>query len=74
MKWEGRRKSINLEDRRGMSPKGKVALGGGVIGIIVLVLQLFGGETGRQIAPIIDQFNQQQQTSQEYVQDRELTS
>ncbi len=74
MKWEGRRKSSNLEDRRGMSPKGKVALGGGVIGIIVLVLQLFGGETGRQIAPIIDQFNQQQQTSQEYVQDRELTS
>lgn len=74
MKWEGRRKSSNLEDRRGMSPKGKVALGGGVIGIIVLVLQLFGGETGRQIAPIFDQFNQQQQTSQEYVQDRELTS
>ena len=72
MKWEGRRKSSNLDDRRGMSPKGKAAAGGGIIAIIVILLQLFGGDTGKQIAPIIDQFTQAQ-TSQQYIQDRELT-
>lgn len=72
MKWEGRRKSDNLEDRRGMSTKGKAVAGGGVIAIIVLLLQLFGGETGKQIAPIIDQFTQSQ-TTEQYQQDRELT-
>lgn len=47
MKWQGRRKSGNLEDRRGMS-KGKMAAGGGiVVTLIVLGLQFFGGETGK---------------------------
>lgn len=72
MKWKGRRKSGNLEDRRGMSSKGKAAVGGGAIAIIVILLQLFGGETGQQIAPIIEQFTQGQGAEQ-YQQDRELT-
>lgn len=72
MKWEGRRKSSNLEDRRGMSSKGKAAVGGTAIAIVVILLQLFGGETGQQIAPIIEQFTQGQ-TTEEYQQDRELT-
>lgn len=72
MKWKGRRKSSNLDDRRGMSPKGKLATGGGIIAIVVILLQLFGGETGKQIAPLIDQFTQSQ-TTQQYQQDRELT-
>lgn len=72
MKWEGRRKSSNLEDRRGMSSKGKAAIGGTAIAIVVILLQLFGGETGQQIAPIIEQFTQGQ-TTEQYQQDRELT-
>ncbi|WP_417876227.1 neutral zinc metallopeptidase [Winogradskyella sediminis] len=72
MKWKGRRQSGNLEDQRGMGTKGKVAAGGGVIAVVVILLQLFGGETGQQIAPIIEQVANSQTTQQ--VQERELTS
>ena len=40
MKWQGRRKSENLEDRRGMSSGGKTIVGGGIIGIVILLLNL----------------------------------
>ncbi|MEO8582746.1 MAG: neutral zinc metallopeptidase [Flavitalea sp.] len=43
MLWEGRRQSTNVEDRRGMSVGG-FAVGGGLIGVIAVVLNLlFGG-------------------------------
>lgn len=71
MKWQGRRKSGNLEDRRGMGNKGKLAAGGGVIAVVVVLLQLFGGETGQQLAPIIEQVGGSQTTQQ--VEQRELT-
>ena len=44
MKWQGRRQSDNVEDRRGVSTTGKVAAGGGLLGIVIVLLQLFGGE------------------------------
>ncbi|MGG3451089.1 MULTISPECIES: KPN_02809 family neutral zinc metallopeptidase [Bacillaceae] len=47
MKWQGRRGSSNVEDRRGMS--GKAVLGGGIGGvglIIVIVFTLLGGNPG----------------------------
>lgn len=72
MKWQGRRQSDNLDDRRGMSSKGKMVAGGGVIAVIVILLQLFGGETGQQLAPVLDQINQSQSSSQQ-VEQRELT-
>lgn len=72
MKWKGRRQSDNVEDRRGMSGGGKVVAGGGILGIIILLLQVFGGETGQTIAPVLEQMNQGQQTEQ--VQQRELTA
>ena len=72
MKWQGRRQSGNLDDRRGMSTKGKFAAGGGVIALIVLALQFFGGETGSQLAPIIDQISNSQ--SSQVVTERELTA
>lgn len=56
-----------------MSSKGKMAAGGGLIAIVVILLQLFGGETGKQIAPVLDQITQSQ-TAQQYTQDRELTA
>jgi len=43
MKWQGRRTSDNVEDRRGISGKG-MAVGGGVGGIlIVLLFMILGG-------------------------------
>ncbi len=71
MKWKGRRQSGNLEDRRGMSSRGKLIAGGGVIGIIIVLIQLFGGETAKNLAPVLEQLNQGQQSEQ--VQERELT-
>lgn len=50
MKWRGRRQSSNMQDRRGMSG-GKMLLGGGVIGVIVLLIQMFTGTDLSQILP-----------------------
>ena len=72
MKWQGRRQSGNLDDRRGMSSKGKLAAGGGVIAVIVLALQFFGGQTGQVLAPIVEQLGNSQ-TAQPTEQ-RELTA
>ncbi|WP_269236860.1 KPN_02809 family neutral zinc metallopeptidase [Flavobacterium flavigenum] len=54
MKWLGRRQSDNVEDRRGFSG-GKAVLGGGVIGIIILLLNVFGGETGKTVGSALEQ-------------------
>ena len=62
MKWLGRRQSDNVEDRRGMSSGGKVVAGGGALGIIILLLNLFGGENAQMITPVLEQMNQQQAT------------
>lgn len=63
MKWIGRRQSDNMEDRRGVSG-GKVALGGGLIGIIILLINVFGGENAQQLAPMLEQMQQGQTTEQ----------
>ena len=41
MRWQGRSGSGNVEDRRGMG--GKIAIGGGLGGVIVLILSLLFG-------------------------------
>jgi predicted metalloprotease len=47
MRWQGRRESSNVDDRRGISG-GQVAVGGGILGVIVLVLNLLmGGDTSQ---------------------------
>lgn len=57
MRWEGRRESDHVEDRRRMSPKTAVAGGGlGMIVVIVLVL-LLGGDPQK----LLQQAQQQQQ-------------
>lgn len=44
MKWQGRQGSDNVEDRRGMSPKG-MAVGGGIGTIVIVILiLLLGGD------------------------------
>ncbi len=55
MKWRGRRKSGNVEDRRGSS-KGKIAAGGGIIAIIFIAIQLFSGGDATEI---LNQFQEQ---------------
>ncbi len=60
MKWIGRRQSDNMEDRRGMSGGGKAVLGGGILGIVILLLNTFGGENAQMITPILEQLNNQQ--------------
>ncbi len=43
MLWQGRRQSSNVDDRRKVSPGG-IAVGGGLIGVIVLLLNMFLGD------------------------------
>lgn len=42
MRWQGRQGSGNVEDRRGIGGGG-IAVGGGIIGVIVLLFNLFTG-------------------------------
>lgn len=71
MKWE-RKTSGGFEDRRGMSGGGKAVVGGGIIGIVALLLTMFGGETGQVIGSMINQTQGTTQSS-EQVQTRELS-
>ena len=48
MRWEGRRESGNVEDRRGMTA-GRLGIGGGIGGLVVLVLYLFLGGDPEQL-------------------------
>lgn len=62
MRWRGRRQSDNVEDRRGVSG-GQVAVGGGIIGVIILVINMFlGGGDGTEIINQISRPGQQQNT------------
>jgi len=70
MKWD-KQESDTFEDRRGMSGGKKAILGGGAIGIIVLLLKLFGGESGQNIGNIIEQTQGTQ--TEEQTQTRELS-
>jgi predicted metalloprotease len=69
MKWLGRRGSDNVEDRRGLSG-GKIAAGGGIIGVIFLIAQMFlGGDSGNVLSQIQNQVLQGGNGSEQ----RELT-
>jgi hypothetical protein len=71
MKWD-KQDSGNFEDRRGMSGGKKALLGGGAIGIIILLLNMFGGETGQSIGNILEQTQGTQTEGQ--TQTRELSA
>ena len=62
MKWQESEQSSDLEDRRGMSSKGKVVGGVGIIGIIIFLINTFGGEQAKSLAPVLNQFNNQEQS------------
>jgi predicted metalloprotease len=65
MKWQGRRQSDNVEDRRGMSGGGKTLVGGGIIGIIILLVNVFGGENAQLITPVLEQMQGSQSNQTE---------
>jgi len=54
MKWRGREQSENIEDRRGMNGR-KVAMGGGLLSIIILIIGLLMGGDPQQL---LNNFNQ----------------
>ena len=48
MRWRGERQSSNIEDRRGMSA-GKVAVGGGLGTVLIVIIALIFGADPRQL-------------------------
>jgi predicted metalloprotease len=53
MKWEGRRESENVEDRRGMGVKAGMAVGGG--SILIMLIAMFLGVDPNKIAALVGQ-------------------
>jgi len=51
MRWEGRRQSENIEDRRGIG--GPVLVGGGLITLLLMVAMMFLGFDPQQVAQIV---------------------
>lgn len=84
MKWEGRRKSTNVNDQRGQFSSGRrVALGGGIgiVGIVIYLLVSMLGGGGGNLGDILSdavinqpaqQQSQQQGTYTETAQEKEL--
>lgn len=69
MRWQGRRGSTNVEDRRGIG--GPVVIGGGIIGIIALIINLLsGGDLDTSQLPLPNQ-NQQLTTEEKARQDEQ---
>lgn len=56
MRWRGERESSNVEDRRGIST-GKVAIGGGLGTLIIVILALLLGADPQQILQQVPQNN-----------------
>jgi len=48
MRWRGERESSNVEDRRGMSGGGRVAIGGGIGTLIIIIIAVLLGADPQQ--------------------------
>jgi predicted metalloprotease len=74
MKWTGRRESSNVEDRRGISGGG-LAVGGGIIGVIVILVKVFLlGDTSAINDALPQQAPPQELSAQEQKLDEERAS
>lgn len=71
MLWQGRRESSNVEDRRGITG-GHVAVGGGIIGVIVLLLNYFLGGSGDTTQLPLPNQNQPLSAEEQKAQDQEV--
>ncbi len=74
MRWRGRERSDNVEDRR-MSVGRKMSLGGGLGGIIIAIIFIILGGNPKQVLQLLDPGNNtvQTQPGQKTTQDDELT-
>ncbi len=74
MRWRGRQRSDNIEDRR-MGVGKKMGLGGGIGGIIIAIIFIILGGNPKQVLQLLNPGNQTVQTGQgkNITQDDELT-
>lgn len=73
MRWQGRRASTNVEDRRGLSPKTMV--GGGIGSVVILLLvYLLGGDPGGLQNTGLDAGGQQTGEYRESAEEKELAA
>lgn len=70
MLWQGRRQSSNVEDRRGIGAGG-MAIGGGVIGVIALIINLLMGGDPSQIPQMLPQQQSQPMSPEQQAADDE---
>ncbi|WP_410502241.1 neutral zinc metallopeptidase [Exiguobacterium acetylicum] len=70
MKWKGRQRSSNVEDRRGMGGKGIAGIGGGVGIILLIVITLMGGNPTELLGDLTGS-DQQDTAYQETAQEKE---
>jgi uncharacterized protein len=49
MRWRGERESSNVEDQRGMSGGGRIAIGGGLGTLVIIIIAVLLGADPRQI-------------------------
>jgi len=49
MRWRGERESSNVEDQRGMSGGGRIAIGGGLGTLLIIIIAVFLGADPRQL-------------------------
>ena len=54
MRWQGRRESSNVEDRRGSSGGGFGGKGGGIVGLLII---LVGAYFGVDLSGVVDSGN-----------------
>ncbi len=57
MRWKGRERSQNVEDRRGVSPKAKLAGGGGLLILVISLITIFLGGDPRPLLDAAGQAN-----------------
>ncbi len=60
MRWQGRERSQNVEDRRGMRPMGVAIGGGGLIALLFAVVAIFLGADPRAVIGVVGQQQAQQ--------------
>lgn len=72
MRLDSERESSNVDDRRGLSRGGGIAIGGGLIGVVFLVIKLLsGGDVSGDIQQQIQNPQQQQMSPEEQAKDDE---
>lgn len=70
MLWQGRRESSNVDDRRGISGGG-IAVGGGILGVIALLINFFLGGNGNDTQLPLPNQNQPVSAEEKAAQDQE---